>query len=159
MAKTYETPSPQEAFELVARHLFTQGKPAVKVNRRRNGDGDFDHMCLYRAPGGLRCAVGALIPDALYRKAMENKNVSRITGMTDLEDDANFKPLIFLRPIAPMLGQLQGIHDDGRMDEHGNWIAYNFSTSQKMRDALDYVGQSFGLDTGFLKALSFADGR
>src|SRR5687767_5712675 len=31
-----------------------------------------DGSCLYRGPGGLKCAVGHLIPDALYDPGMED---------------------------------------------------------------------------------------
>ena len=47
----------QEAFNRVVLHLTQQGCKSQGENRD----------CLYRGPGGTRCAIGALIPDAEYQ--------------------------------------------------------------------------------------------
>lgn len=57
--------SKQETFDTVARHLFKQGRRAVK------GDPDGRSMCMYRAPDGSSCAAGCLIPDEEYDPAFD----------------------------------------------------------------------------------------
>lgn len=49
--------SKQEIFDRTAAHLLAQGEPASI-----SGD------CMYRTPNGLKCAVGALIPDEVYHR-------------------------------------------------------------------------------------------
>ena len=52
----------QEVFNRVYKHLLTQGvKAEVRGGSR------------YRAPGGLKCAIGILIPDELYTPDLEDK--------------------------------------------------------------------------------------
>lgn len=51
----------QEIFDTVARHLFAQGEPAMDGNA----------ACAYRAPKGLKCAVGALIADEHYSSNLD----------------------------------------------------------------------------------------
>jgi hypothetical protein len=52
--------SRQEIYDKVAVHLLTQMKQC------RHGTG-----CVYRNPNGLKCAIGALIPDELYIDVIE----------------------------------------------------------------------------------------
>lgn len=52
----------QKAFDTMLNHLRQQGKPAVTEKGR----------CRYRVDG-LKCAVGALIPDEEYEPAMEGR--------------------------------------------------------------------------------------
>ncbi len=56
----------QEAFDAAVKHLRKQGE---RSQARYSTD------CLYRGPGGLKCAVGALIPDELYEKSYEGRAV------------------------------------------------------------------------------------
>ena len=85
----------QEIFDTVAQHLLTQGEKAT--------DGV---TCRYRTPSGLKCAVGCLIPDELYKPEMESLNAwaliprvrNALPGVS--QDDADF------------LGGLQELHDD-----------------------------------------------
>lgn len=58
----------QKTFNIAARHLLRQNKKALKVIRG-------ERTCLYRGPNGLRCPVGALIPNKLYRPDMECQGV------------------------------------------------------------------------------------
>lgn len=59
--KTYRTR--QEIFDIVARHLLTQKEKST------NTIGSF---CMYRGIRGLKCAIGALIPDEKYSPAFES---------------------------------------------------------------------------------------
>lgn len=57
----------QAIFTTVATHLLTQNAKSSE----RNADGV--DCCFYRHPAGqLRCAIGALIPDALYDERMDD---------------------------------------------------------------------------------------
>lgn len=60
----------QEVFDTVAKHLHAQGKPAYS---------EALGSCMYRGPGGTKCAVGCLIPDEVYRNEMDS-----VGGIHDL---------------------------------------------------------------------------
>lgn len=55
--------SNQQVFDLVVTHLLTQGRRAE----------DVAGGCMYRAPEGMKCAVGFLLPDSEYRPEMEGE--------------------------------------------------------------------------------------
>jgi|ERR1043166_3582484 hypothetical protein len=55
----------QETFDKVARHLLTQKERSMCLNNTN---------CAYRGVDGLKCAVGALIPDELYTPDLEGQN-------------------------------------------------------------------------------------
>jgi hypothetical protein len=59
----------RQAFDLIKSHLLKQNKRSVRENGR----------CCYRGPGDLKCAIGCLIPDALYEKDMD-ENASTSIG-------------------------------------------------------------------------------
>ena len=56
----------QQVFDAVVHHLAKQGKRSTFT---RPGQGF--SMCRYRGYGGLKCAIGALIPDELYHPRLE----------------------------------------------------------------------------------------
>jgi hypothetical protein len=89
----------QEIFDIVSRHLLSQGIKSI----------DMSGTCLYRGPNGLKCAVGCLIPDDLYRQQLEMQGVDACDVLYVLEDveicerdDENM--IRFLR-------DLQNLHD------------------------------------------------
>ena len=51
----------QEIFDIVARHLLTQGERSTAPKLG----------CAYRDGSGRKCAIGALIPDDLYSRDLE----------------------------------------------------------------------------------------
>ena len=57
---------PQQIFNKVATHLLKQNKRSIDKGT---------DVCLYRGPNGTKCAVGVLIPDSLYLKTMEGRNI------------------------------------------------------------------------------------
>lgn len=84
----------QEAFDEVVRHLVKQGKQAV----------DGTEICCYRYEG-RKCAIGALLPDHLYREEMENRTASAlIDGYSDVAEHFAGLGHFFLTA-------LQGLHD------------------------------------------------
>jgi len=53
----------QSAFDIVVRHARAQ--PKQSLSRGNAGD------CVYRSPEGLKCFIGALIPDDKYHREMD----------------------------------------------------------------------------------------
>ena len=109
MAKDFGTPEvkavAQQVFDVVATHLFTQGKQA------REGS-----LCQYRTKAGLKCAVGALITDESWEKLQrEDFCNGSVGGILELLPEA-FEPTI---PAAmtedegmnELLHALQRLHD------------------------------------------------
>jgi len=66
----------QEAFDTSAAHLLRQNARSVYDQE------DSRSVCYYRTPSGRKCAIGALIPDVLYRRSFENKHVREIMTMS-----------------------------------------------------------------------------
>lgn len=91
----------QETYEKVRDHLLKQGKQSMTVDKRNREN------CLYRGPNGLKCAIGCIIPDDLYRPEMEGKgaesealaDVRLALGATSLDD-------------VTFLTDLQELHDE-----------------------------------------------
>lgn len=58
----------QEVFDTAVKHLLTQmQKSVVKIMDDLNG-------CVYRSPGGLKCAAGPFIPDSVYNDSFERSS-------------------------------------------------------------------------------------
>ena len=130
--------TPQEIFDTVARHLFTQGERAGLQHRGEDGE-VYDFECLYRAPGGKTCAVGCLIPDAAYRPSMEGSNPTALVSM--------FSDVLprWMAANEDMLLDLQAVHDA--------WVNWKDDTAMKF--ALGLTADNFGLDKALLDTLSF----
>ena len=95
----------QEAFDIVVTH-------ALKQNERALMDIETEGCsCRYRTPDGLKCFVGALIPDDRYHPAMEGNSVA------DLLAGRSFIPdYLLLENESPHIQEdfyshLQEIHD------------------------------------------------
>jgi hypothetical protein len=82
----------QEGFDKVTRHLLTQGRWA------QDDDGD----CMYLNEWGLRCAIGCLIPEGIYKPHMEHMTPCGLVA------DGIVDPLGMT---VKMLNKLQQIHD------------------------------------------------
>jgi hypothetical protein len=90
-------PSKQETFNIVAKHLLTQGKKSVAL---RHGE---DEYCMYRGDGGLKCAAGCLISDGDYTTELEGQvvNVFGLVGGLILRSGHN----------VDLVRRLQVVHD------------------------------------------------
>lgn len=130
--------TPQEIFDTVARHLFTQGERAGREHRDEHGE-FYDFECLYRAPGGKTCAVGCLIPDDAYRPSMEGSGADLLCRMY-ADRLPEWMPLN-----VDLLDRLQGAHD-----YHINW-----KDDAAMKFALGVAADAHGLDKSILYTLSF----
>lgn len=120
---------PQEIFDTVARHLFTQGE--------RSFNNILSKLCAYRGKNGMKCAIGCLIPDGRYELSIEGKTVYRLSENKFPE----------WGPIREFLGELQIAHDQCE-----NW--YNTKT---MRKELRRISDKFRLNADILDTLSFED--
>lgn len=125
--------TPQEIFDTVARHLFTQGERAGIVL----DDDAMGFSCRYRAPGGAKCAVGALIPDEAYSFNMEERVIA------DVYHCFSAVLPVWMGDNVKLLASLQSVHDD---------FSYWESTGS-MREALANVADFYNLDASVLDNL------
>lgn len=110
----------QEVFDKVVSHLRTQGKKSMNE----------DSECLYRGPGGLKCAAGCLIEDEEYRKDFEgsiigslcldkrqflSSFIERIIGGDDNLDNISSHELYCLN--LSLVQALQYIHDRSPVED------------------------------------------
>jgi hypothetical protein len=87
----------QQAFDIAATHLLTQKERCLMAEKTR---------CAYRNGDGLKCAVGALIPDDLYGHYMEGLPVTKlITRYSKIHE-------LFQNVDQGLLVALQQCHDN-----------------------------------------------
>lgn len=108
--------TPQEIFDTVCDHLATQKKRASKASGG----------CYYRTEDGLKCAVGCLIPDALYDVRMDgcfedsdadSYNGTFIQVADGIRAGIYSKELEWMLDHEALLSDLQTVHDDAV-----NWV-------------------------------------
>lgn len=126
--------TPQEIFDTVAKHLFTQGCRSIEV------DDEGEESCLYRGPEGRMCAVGVLIPDEIYDPLMEHQNSDYL-----LETPC-YKFPAWMADNMHLLLSLQRVHDS----------SLNWEDSLAMRAALLGVAHLYKLSPAVLDGLAFA---
>jgi len=85
----------QEVFNIVVQHMRKQNRKSLDANGN----------CVYRNDRGDKCALGILIPDALYSEGMEGQPFNAFCNIKAWECDMS------------LLDELQCIHDDFRVDE------------------------------------------
>lgn len=130
--------TPQEIFDTVARHLFTQGERSAEPVLDDDGE-EIDTECLYRGPDGRSCAIGALLPDAAYRKDMEGRGAAQLCRQW-----SDVLPA-WMPPNVDLLEDLQIIHDR----------AVHWKDDAAMKFALALLADRTGLDKSILDTLSF----
>jgi hypothetical protein len=104
----------QMAFNTVVKHLALQKNRSAKTGTNR---------CMYRGPLGMKCAVGALIPDEEFMPKMEFKDVSDICGEIPSLKDINRNLLIA-----------------------GNWDSSGFVAWNALENIAEYYRLSFRLE-------------
>lgn len=124
----------QEIFDAVAIHLFKQGVQS----RAEVGP------CLYRTKEGLKCAVGALIPDELYDPSMDQGDDDG-TGIGWLLRAYGDKLPKWFANNKMLLMELQDIHDDCNA----------WKSDDIMKVELTYVAKRNKLNYDVLNGLSF----
>jgi hypothetical protein len=129
--------TPQEIFDTVATHLFTQGERAgIFVDEDDDSGPEFE--CRYRTPQGAKCAVGVLLPDEVYDPTMEGSSVQGIC-------ERGFQVPLWMASTLSLLMDLQQVHDE--LDSWDN--------DESMLDNLRSVADEYVLDAGVLTNLSF----
>ena len=98
----------QQAFDTMVQHLRKQGKRSVELNYVGMSG------CKYRNSDGLRCAIGALIPDAVYRKEMEGQAIDRL--LINKRDRFPQLCKLFEGIDEQLLSDMQNIHDFNEPD-------------------------------------------
>ena len=94
----------QQAFDKMVTHLFTQKEKAFM-----KGLG-----CQYRMANGLRCAVGALIPDEDYSVDFESRKVGSIVRHIPALQGLSVE----------LLARVQSIHDNNRPVDWFSRLSY-----------------------------------
>jgi hypothetical protein len=122
----HKLPSAQEVFDIVVNHLGTQRRPAYN----RNGISG----CMYRAPSGLSCAVGALIPDNLYDPEFEGDKADCVIQKLFNKDLADW------REHKGLLLALQEVHDECFVISRGTF------SIRDLRNRLLAVAEDFSLE-------------
>jgi hypothetical protein len=129
--------TPQEIFDTVATHLFTQGKKAV----------NYKGSCVYRAGDGSKCAVGVLIPDDHYNVKMETGGIHTLLAYHSDEIPSFFKSN------KDLLVDLQHVHDEAYpVCKDKVW-----DSTESMKKALASLATAKGLDPSVLEGLKFSD--
>jgi hypothetical protein len=126
--------TPQEIFDTVARHLFTQGTQAFDADVAR---------CQYRGPNGTKCAVGCLIPDEAYDPEMEGWIAKALWQA--FKDKPGFPQ--WAAAEVSLLVRLQGVHD----------TAYAWENESSLRSMLAEVAATYGLNDGVLDGLKWGN--
>ena len=97
-------PTMQEQYDATVRHLRDQGRQSWDPVKE---------MCMYRAPDGCMCAIGPMIPDALYDPSMETIGVCQLAQNPELQSALLGEDGL---SSLELLVALQEVHDDPR-----NW--------------------------------------
>jgi hypothetical protein len=120
----HKLPSAQEVFDIVVTHLITQRRPSY----------DSSKCCMYRAPDGLRCAVGVLIPDNLYDPEFEGDTADCVIQKLFNKDLADW------REHKGLLLALQEVHDECFVISRGTF------SIRDLRNRLLDVAEDFSLE-------------
>ena len=108
----------KEIFEIVKAHLIKQNSKCT----------DDNNSCLYRNDEGKSCAVGALIPDHLYKSSMEGHDVGYLIGTNpQVAEYLGFVDRTRCRRVESpdytryhLLADLQYLHDEVPTDQWGD---------------------------------------
>lgn len=99
----------QEQFMNIMVPLLKQGVGSKK------GDG-----CFYRGPDGLKCAVGQIIPDAMYDLSLEGQS-ARDVKVAPILEKLGYSILLCI--------QLQEIHDT---EEPETWLSDSVAVARNL---------------------------
>lgn len=124
----------QDLFDKVADHLLTQGARSINLI-----DVSGDMGCAYRGEDGLKCAIGALIPDEFYSRHIEGKGV----GSFAVKEVLLRCGVGTDRSTLDLLKALQDMHDK---EDPFCW-----------RKSLIYLADSFNLDPSRAKERKATD--
>jgi hypothetical protein len=105
----------QEVFDVCALHLLNQNERSVSPSSI--------HSCMYRGIGGLKCAVGILIPEDSYHTSMEGAGVNKLAAEYRITNHVD------------ILRDLQSLHDTecdvSQWKERLTHIAFSYGLSDE----------------------------
>lgn len=148
----------QETFDIVARALIKQGRPAFD-NLRTGG------ACRYRfaLEDGtiLKCAAGHLIPDEKYDPRMEGVGVYLEEDYECCDEEGKSKVRLLNKIIGEeghdlsLVRELQTAHDDAAMFSNGGIGILGFMEPENrfikiFRDKMRLIAQDFSLSADVL---------
>lgn len=122
----------QEIFDIVATHLFKQGRRSTDHQR-----------CRYHGENGLKCAVGVLVADDVYFSEMDEGNKT-IKSLVEQHGD---KFPNWFRDNLGLLQTLQSVHDKQR----------NWESTDLMYNALVEVASMYEVSPDILDTLDFEE--
>lgn len=130
----------QEIFDTVVRHLIKQGRPAMAPKVPTPNDPS-KTTCVYRAPGGLKCAYGVLLHDDEYRPFFDLETMS--------VESLHNRGLLPSRhiPHVRLLQALQDAHDTSG-DDGGTRFSFGLLASD-----LASVAEAFRLNPAVLSEM------
>lgn len=99
----------QKAYSTIVTHLLWQNAKAFNLPET-----PMLATCMYRAPGGKKCAVGILIPDDKYDHKMEGESI-KVDESGHLGDVAKAAGCE-THGDAMFLGRFQSVHDTEPVD-------------------------------------------
>lgn len=137
----------QRVFDTVSEHLFVQGSPAM------NGTN-----CRYRDREGRKCAAGALIPDAMYSRAMEGYCVVGLIDNSSAKcsfSDYHVPAKILRHP--KLVRSLQEVHDSAASAKYDGDSTNAWLSTASMQARLAAVAEKYGLSMNYAGHFSFAD--
>lgn len=120
--------SKQEVFNKVALHLLKQFTKSVEL--------ETSNSCMYRGHKGNKCAVGALIPDEMYREEMEWHTSGQLLACFPQLQSLFKDDELFI--IMDMLTFCQWIHDEFAPDQ---WYDQILKLAEKFDLNLDVIRQ------------------
>lgn len=115
----------QQIFDIVKNHLLTQGKRSYGC-----AGGSTSIGCKYRL-GELKCAVGVLIPDELYRPKMEGRSVAALISFVD-SNPSQYRLPEWFKEHRHLLEKLQVIHDTDEPDQWAQALR-QLAVSEKLK--------------------------
>jgi len=115
----------QEAFEIATKHMFAQGKRAAAAD-----------TCLYRTDTGLKCAIGALIPDDQYDESFESTNVEDLVTIKDIPALSGLD-VEFLKLLQRIHDNLECWFDESYFKNMLRELAVRFDLDHRFIDDLD----------------------
>ena len=89
----------QKTYDTIKAHAIKQGKKSTNGN-----------ICLYRDQDGLKCFIGAIIPDELYNPDMEGNDIYRLATWKQYDNIREYLNITAGDDIN-FLMNVQSIHD------------------------------------------------
>ena len=78
-------------------------------------------VCRYRGGNGMRCAIGALIPDELYQPCMERMLIPGLIKLMQSLGEKYISLYEMFKTHEQLITRLQLIHDN---ENRSNWEAH-----------------------------------